>query len=130
MGTIVYASLLRLFLDEGDFTLEEIIEMASEKYGFDKEHARMEIRLNVNMLKRYAIKELPNGKLQRVGEFPNFFEKMVEGPESLPEGHWGRTNLKQKQFYIDLEERYGKTHRREESTETLIKDVLNEDIPF
>lgn len=114
MGTIVYGSLLRLLLDEGDFTTEEVIKIAHERYSFDEKYSGMEIRLQINMLKKYAIKELPDGKLQRIKEFPNSMESMTGGPESLPEGHFGRTNPKQRQFYIDLKERYGNDYPHKE----------------
>ncbi len=132
MGIVVYTSLLKLFLDERDYSLDEIIEMADKRYGYSGDYSRSHIRLALALtnISLNAIEQLPNGKLHKKRDFcPNLYH-MLGGPDTLLEGHYSRTNPKRRQFYIDLEKRYGKTHQRRESIKTSVNNELDNDIPF
>ena len=65
--------------------------------------------LQVSMNKHSGrIVELPGGVLHKEKELCiGGMELLMGGPESFPEGHCARTDPKYKQFFIDLEERYG-----------------------
>lgn len=133
MGTIVYKSLLKLFLDEGDYSLDEIIDIAEERYDYFGKHFEMEMRLALGLTKitrPNAIEELSEGKLHKKEDFCSNLNLMLGGPDRLPEGHYDRINPKRRQFLIDLEQRYGRIYQKEELTQKSINDKLDDDIPF
>ena len=131
MGTVVYSSLLTLFLDEDDYSLKDITDMAREKYDFSGENFEMQMRLTLHMIKLSGdIEEISNNNLHKKRDFCSNLYMMLGGPENLPEGYLERFPLKRKQFYIDLEERYGKNYRKKEKSWRKNKIQLDNEIPF
>lgn len=103
MGTIVYQNLLNLLLDEQDYSLDEILRITHERYGFDPEKTRFEIKINISIC-RDKIQLLPNQKYHKTGEFCDT-SRMLGFIEKAPEGYFdGRLGLKK--FYQELKKRY------------------------
>ncbi len=111
MGTIVYQNLLKLLLDEQDYTLDELIELANTRYGFDRKRTMHEFEFNlmiINLIHKAdpVIQELPDGKLHKVKDFHSNIEMMLGFIDKGPPDYFeARPGLKK--FYEDLEKRYG-----------------------
>lgn len=108
MGTIVYTSLLDLFLDEDDYSLKEMVQIAHERYGFDEIETEFKIELQLLII-RSGIKLLDNGRYHKESEFLTDFDlnMMLGFLEKAPKGYFEERPPGLRKFYEDFEKKYG-----------------------
>ena len=104
MGTVIYQNLLNLLLEEQDYSLDEIVEIAHERFGFDREKTRLEVMM-IGLIFKDSVQLLPNNKYRRIEDFGDV-SWMLGCIETAPPGYFEvRPGLKK--LYEEFEKKYG-----------------------
>ncbi len=106
MGTIVYQSLIHLLLDENDLSIEEMVEIAHNRYGFDKIKTKSEVELIFQFCPN-AARLLGDGKYTVIRGFPGEVRDLLDFLPRAPSSYFEQRPL-MRNFYEELEARYGK----------------------
>lgn len=109
MGTVIYQNLMNFLLEEQDYSLDEIVEIAHERFGFDKEKTRSEVMMT-SLIFKDSVQLLPNNKYRRIEDFGDI-SWMLGFIGKAPPGYFeARPGLKK--LYEEFEKKYGwpKTH--------------------
>ena len=113
MGLCVNEAILCHVLDERPYTLDELVEIAHERYGRDKGHARGDFQAIILILESTSNSICRLGdKYYKICEFNSWQKFMLGKLDKMPEGYF-EARPKLINLYLELEKKYGSTYSNE-----------------
>jgi hypothetical protein len=85
-----------------------MVQIAHERYDFDKRKTRFEMDVTLTILNSDSVQQLPNGKYHKSEEFDDVIGRMLDIINTEPPKGYFEEREGLKKFWQEFKERYSK----------------------